>query len=472
MTPLRPASQDVVRPGPTLRFSTPIRLALVAGLAVAVLALGWMFIPRDTPPIGQVSPSPTASLAPATAPPEPSPTPGPTSTAVPTPTVQPTPSAPATWTGLVWSDPVTPSFTVHLYDLVPWGDGYVAVGELPDHGWASLTSADGLTWTIGQRDFPGAPRHLVALGDELFAFMPLVWPVPNPGGAPPSTVIWRSIDGVTWVVVDSLSWQDAWHEAVPESLPGTIYPDGWDQTQHDLPLGVVDVASGPRGLVAIGNSFGDGALAPIIVHSTDGVTWTPAELPSESDSALLNTVVAHGDRFVVTGATGVWTDPATASAAAWYSDDGLSWNAATIEPASGVDLISGAELGLVWAADDGLVACRGNREMGAGGWRYMDGWVSPDGATWRHAQTPGPHPACDWSASDGTRIVSLGPRDHASPTAWPGVTVASVSTDGVTWQPLELSATLNDRLERFWVVPDGVIYAGEQSFWFGTATER
>jgi hypothetical protein len=28
---------------------------------------------------------------------------------------------------------------------------------------------------------------------------------------------------------------------------------------------------------------------------------------------------------------------------------------------------------------------------------------------------------------------------------------------------------MTDQAERFWVVPDGVIYAGEQSFWFGTA---
>jgi hypothetical protein len=366
---------------------------------------------------------------------------------------------------------VTPSFTVHLYDLLPWGDGYVAVGELADQGWASLTSPDGLTWTVEQRDFPGAPRHLVVQGEELFAFMPEVWVNPPGGGitgAPPTTVIWRPTDGVTWSAIDSPSWQDAWRLAIP--VPGNL-PDQWNPAQHDVKIGLVDVASGPDGLVAIGNSFGDGALAPIIVQSSDGVTWIPAELPSESSSALLNTVVAHGGRFVIAGATGVWTDPATATAAAWYSDDGISWNPATIEPAE-VDLTAGAELGPLWAADDGLVACSGNREMAAGGWRYMDGWVSPDGATWRHAQTPGPHPACDWSASDGTRIVSFGPRAHASPTPWPGVTVSSVSTDGVMWQPLELSATLTDRLERFWVVPDGVIYAGEQSFWFGTAAER
>jgi hypothetical protein len=52
------------------------------------------------------------------------------------------------------------------------------------------------------------------------------------------------------------------------------------------------------------------------------------------------------------------------------------------------------------------------------------------------------------------------------------VTVASASTDGVEWHLLELGSTLTDRLERFWVVPNGVIYAGEQSFWFGTAIER
>ena len=455
--------------GRRLALSVPIVVSFAIVLVAASVAL-WLIIgPGGSDPIGQISPSAVASVpgspdASETA--EPTATPRPTPTPVPTPV--PTPG-PAAWTGLAWSEPVTPSFVVHLNDVVPWGDGYVAVGVVPEQGSASFTSPDGMHWTVEQRDFPGVPRHLVALGDELLAFMPEVWANP-PGaivGAPPTTLIWRSTDGAAWSPVDSPSWQEAWHEAVPDAVVGTD-PDGWDQTQHDLSLGVVDVASGPSGLVAIGNSFGEDAMTPIILHSTDGQTWTPAALPSGSASALLNAVVAHGDRFVMTGATGVWTDPATARAAAWYSDEGHSWTRATVEPA-GVDLISGAELGPLWAADGGLVACRGNREMAAGGWRYMDGWLSEDGATWRHAETSGPHPACDWSASDGTRIVSLGPRDHASPMPWPGVTVASVTTDGITWQPLELSSTLTDRLERFWVVPDGVIYAGQQSFWFGSA---
>jgi hypothetical protein len=455
-----------------LALSIPIVVSFALVLVAASVAV-WLIIgPGGTGPIGQASPSAVASVprssdANETAGPTVTPTPVPTVT----PTPMPTPTPVAQWTGLTWSEPLTPSFTVHLYDLLPWDDGYVAVGTAPEQGSASFTSPDGLHWTVEQRDFPGVPRHLVALGDELLAFMPETYRLPDPpggvSGAPPTTVISRSTDGATWTPVDSPSWQDAWHEAVVDAVVGT-YPDGWDQTQHHLPLGVVDVASGPDGLVAIGNSFGDDAMAPIILQSSDGATWTPAELPSGSESALLNAVVAHAGRFVVTGATGVWTEPATVTTAAWYSDDGLTWVRATVEQDE-FGGTAGAEFGPLWAADNGLLTCRGNREMTAGGWRYMDAWLSPDGATWQYAPQSGPHAACDWSASDGTRIVSLGPRDHASPMPWPGVTVASLSTDGVTWHPLELSSTLTDRLERFWVVPDGVIYAGEQSFWFGTA---
>jgi hypothetical protein len=45
-----------------------------------------------------------------------------------------------------------------------------------------------------------------------------------------------------------------------------------------------------------------------------------------------------------------------------------------------------------------------------------------------------------------------------------------MSLDGVRWTELALSHAMTDPPERFWVVPDGVIYAGEASFWFGTPT--
>jgi hypothetical protein len=452
--------------GPRLWFATPMRLSMVAAAAVAVLALAIIFLPGE--PVGpspsdspSVEPTPsvvpTPSLEP-TAGPTIQPTPGPTGAPTPAPTAIPTPTG--EWTGLVWSDAVTPSFTVHLYDLLPWGDGYVAVGEVPEQGpYASFTSPDGLNWTIEQRDFPGEPHHLVAAGDELLAFMPVV------GGAPPTTLIWRSTDGTTWALVDSMSWEEAWHEAIPGVHSN---PEGWDVSQHDVTIGLVDVASGPDGLVAIGNSFGTDAMEPIILHSSDGMTWTSSVLPAGSDSALLNSVVEHDGRFVVTGATGVWTDPTTARPAAWHSDDGMAWTRASVDD-GGIGPAVGTEFGPLFAGADGLLTCRGNREMGAGGWRYMLEWVSTDGTSWAPAADIDENPGCSWTAGDGTRIVSLGPRAHAAPYEWPGVTDAWTSADGETWQELTVSSPLGDMLERFWVVPDGMIYAGEQSFWFGTA---
>ncbi|HEX2765822.1 MAG TPA: hypothetical protein VHR55_04195 [Candidatus Limnocylindria bacterium] len=469
MLPSRPFSPEALRPRATLWMSTPFRIALVVVLAVAALVLALWFIPADTPPIGQGSPSPTATVEEPSPSLEPSLTPEPTPTAPPTPTVVPTPAPLAVWTGLVWSDPMTPSFTVHLVDVIAWGDGYVAVGTVETEAGSAariLTSPDGLSWTVAFD--PGAdhwPQHIVVLGDEILAFSQRWSPILPAGhvvGAPPDAFIWRSTDGEHW------SAPEAW--PTWRSEPVAPLPPGWDEAQHPIHLGLVDVAAGPTGVVAIGNAYVDGGLRPVVEFSADGTSWA-SPTDSMGRDVLLNAIVEHDGRYVVTGAVGVGPDPADATAAAWYSDDGLTWVRATIEPDE-VGLTQGSELGPLWAAREGLIACRGSREMAAGGWHYMDGWTSTDGATWRHSPQPGPHPACDWSASDGTRIVSLGPRDHASPMAWPGVTTASVSTDGVTWQPLELSSTLTDRLERFWVVPDGVIYAGEQSFWFGTAVER
>jgi hypothetical protein len=438
--------------------STPRPSSLISILATALVAFALVLVSCS----GGGS-SPAESL-------EPGPSTVETTEATPTdeptvaPTQEPTPEPLAQWTGLTWSDPVTPPFVIHLHDLLPWGDGYVAVGTVEtESGPAAriLTSPDGLNWTVTfDPGYDHHPQDLAVLGDELLAFSQRTMPVLEPGtavGAPPDTFIWRSTDGEHWS--EPQDWP-TWSSEFP-------LPAEWDE-QHPIGTGLVDVASGADGLLAIGNSFIDGVMAPVIQHSRDGRSWTAAALPAESDSALLNALVEHDGRFVITGAVGVGADPAAATAAAWHSDDGLTWVRATVEPDE-FGLTAGAEFGPLWAADEGLLTCRGNREMAAGGWRYMDGWLSSDGTSWRYSPQPGPHPACDWSASDGTRIVSLGPRDHASPMPWPGVTVASVSTDGVTWQSLELTSTLTDRLERFWVVPDGVIYAGVQSFWFGTA---
>jgi hypothetical protein len=453
--------------------STPRPASLISILAIGLLAVALVLVSctgGGSSPAESLEPGPSAVETP-----EATPTDEPTVAPTPEPTPEPLPQ----WTGLTWSDPVTPSFVIHLYYVVPWGDGYVAVGEVPGQGpWASFTSTDGLNWTVEQRDFPGAPRHLAVLGDELFAFMPAVWPDNSspPGsaiGAPPTSLIWRSTDGATWAPVDSPSWQDAWHDAIPGIAS---LPDGWDGTQYEIPIGLVDVVSGPDGLVAIGNSYGEyvwddidqiitaDELDPVLVHSSDGSTWTDVSQSAQMPSALLESVAAYQGGYVVVGAVNAGPRTETAIPAAWVSADGRSWASTSVD----VVPIVGGEFGRVAAGADGLIAWAGGREMHTGP-RFTSVWTSPDGMAW----SPGDLPTgvTGLVAADGTRILALGPMPSlaADPAQWPGISEGWVSTDGLNWTPLEMPTVLDDFVEGTWVVPDGVIYAGQQSFWFGSA---
>ena len=100
-------------------------------------------------------------------------------------------------------------------------------------------------------------------------------------------------------------------------------------------------------------------------------------------------------------------------------------------------------------------------------WRVgIAGWQTWQRARREHSRAS-LHRAC---AADGIRMVSLGPdtlrRGHGQ---W-----SPSDRDGLDrWsRPGSLDARLrcSDQRSGFWVVPDGVIYAGRQSFWFGTPT--
>ena len=124
---MTPSVSPEAGPRGVARFTTPVRLAIIAVTVIAAIALVFFLLPRgeDTPPVAGGSASATASAEAS-----PTATPTPTLEPAPTPTPEPTPTPIARWTGLDWSDPVTPSFVVHLNDLVPWDDGYVAVGSV------------------------------------------------------------------------------------------------------------------------------------------------------------------------------------------------------------------------------------------------------------------------------------------------------------------------------------------------------
>ena len=118
--------------------------------------------------------------------------------------------------------------------------------------------------------------------------------------------------------MDSASWLDV----SADLHGGEGFPGGWDPTQYPIPMGLVDVASGPDGIVAIGNTLSSSAdrLAPVLLHSTDGRSWSRARLPAGAISPLLNAVVPYDGHFVLVGATDIGADPSTATPAAWFSE--------------------------------------------------------------------------------------------------------------------------------------------------------
>jgi hypothetical protein len=459
-----------------MRFSTPVLVSVIAVLAMAVVAIALTIWSGGGPgPGASGSPEPIA-----TATPEATPTPSPESTPTPaaTPSPEPTPTPIARWTGLTWSDPVTPSFVVHLKDLVAWGDGYVAVGEVVVDATrteaAFLTSRDGLVWTVRSQFDSGAdrfPRHVVIVDDELLAFSHANTDALGLPGASES-LVWRSADGMTWSTVDSQSWRDAWSDRWIGPLPA-----GWDELQQPIPTGLVDVASGPAGLVAIGNSYGDDRMVPVVLHSTDGRGWSPVSLPADSISPLLSAVVPFDGGFVLVGAVDAGPRVDSATPAAWFSGDGVSWIRATVTVDQAIfptGIVGIGEMGDATAGADGLVGWWGHREMYAGGPRFMAAWTSTDGRTWepRDLNTARPGLAHGYVAGDGVRMVALGPAPITpmDPALWPGISQAWASADGAIWAALDMPRELDDVVEGVWVVPDGVIYAGVESFWFGSPT--
>ncbi len=461
-------------------FAPPLRWAAVAVAVIAVAVLAFLMVPHEN-----VGPTPTSSAQPtasasssgeATPTGEPSPTASPSvppsSTPVPTPQV-------AAWVDLTWTQQQPPEGQI-IGSVLPWRNGFVATGSLdPDPPMARdiheafFASSDGLQWTLVDEDATAnagqGPQWIVTNGDKLVAVS-----YDGVENLSRPLLAWVSSDGRSWTRLGG-TWDAVWKDAWP-----------------------IAIAGGPTGVVAIGE---DGNDRPIIVRSSDLVTWSRETLSPVFASAVFRDMVSYGDGFVIVGRDGApdtYSD-ATGSVlgvgrpAAWISPDGLAWTAAEVEG----NEIKGAELSSVGAGANGLYATGiddGTAIIARNAQRQ--GWASADGRSWRKIDQTDPGPADAILASDGTRIIALGgfPRTVPWPDQrWASEPLAWSSTDGVTWTsigyqgavyaipsdvPLEdIPVPGAPGIAPLCVTPQGVIAswgndAGQQLIWLGQATSR
>ena len=186
----------------------------------------------------------------------------------------------------------------------------------------------------------------------------------------------------------------------------------------------------------------------LLWESDDGTTWRPIADETQfngkgkQDCAFITSLAEDGNGGLVAvgGMDSYCTETVTATAAAWQSDDGVTWRKATIQPSqtgvlvnvaySGGNLIAAGQGGeVLYSADHGKTWQPGSSLSGPSGGiisvtPWQDGFIAGDGAhTWR--------------SSDGRSWVPLGIAPGGV-VAVGGVLVGDSqglywSSDGATW---------------------------------------
>lgn len=180
--------------------------------------------------------------------------------------------------------------------------------------------------------------------------------------------VYRSIDGRNWAKADT---------AQPSLEVGTA------TTLSGPTPGMVDVAGGQQGFVAIGYT-GDDVVKATVWRSSDGLIWE--RLPGTPFAgAELRAVVNMSGRWVVAGTIAVGAAP---RGAVWWSDDGKAWNRV---PDSAVFDVGGYIVTGETPGAGGIraLATDGARIVGVGSVCDPEGafcagaiWTSSDGIRW------------------------------------------------------------------------------------------
>ncbi len=237
---------------------------------------------------------------------------------------------------------------------------------------------------------------------------------------------WRSTDGLAW---------DQATKNTALSIGNAIYVDGPNP-------GMIDVAWGPPGFVAIGWVEDGDAIVAGAWRSPDARTWERSDFPGTA-AAHLAAVTWSGSAYVVVGTMYEEDSP---RAAVWLSADGVSWrrmpDAAAFD-IGGYHTLPGGQGACgpvdVTANSGRCAARRGARLRGDrrqrhrwAAWPFAVG--STDGETWTSVPVPAltrpgaGSPAFSAAAASGARFVAV---------AGPGDQPAVLIGDGADWRVVE-----------------------------------
>ena len=405
------------------------QLVAVAAVVAIVILVTVALLGRLGPSSVGTSPLPTGSAAASATP---SATASPPAT--PAPSATPSPSQPSgtippisttAWTGLdVTSIQAVPQFST----IIPWAGGYVAIGTVDssgaDSGWVSR---DGRTW--------------VELLDGTLGLTPGSQGIVDGGAACRSGVIIAAEDpsgtGSLWASTDGAAWTQA-----PIPGGGTF-------------TGIAGGASG-----AIAATSGGRAIEV----TSDCTSWQRMALAGPATTQVTS-VAAFGGGYVAVGFSGGST---TYRPLAWWSSDGRSWSAATVQAKPGDGLSH------VLAGATGLIAFSRQPEDVPGTTSF---WTSTNGHSWvisgadpfgRIASGEGTGSAAGEFAGDGNRLLG-----YATTGERVGPTQYWVSSDGSHWTQLGLTGSAPTSHAGYFaafLMRDGVLFSTDAGNSFGVPT--
>jgi hypothetical protein len=212
------------------------------------------------------------------------------------------------------------------------------------------------------------------------------------GAEDPERSVWWSDDATTW------------HRASGKPFAGAL---------------VEGIVGGAAGFIA----WGGLEAGASVFHSSDGVSWDRVETGDLFAGTVIHAAVAYRGGYVAIGAhvprgplpVG---GPDGSIAAAWWSPDGRTWQAAATD--------AGPRITQVFAGASGLLAI-GASECGSCIAPALV-WRSDDGRSWhRLPADPRDTTVFPMYASDGARIVRFD---------WQGSGEVATSADGRAWRSL------------------------------------